>query len=902
MQVMVFLAALSALSGFEVVQEWDFQDQGALSAWQPNAHLTDVEHRDGALHARAIDWDPFFVCSGLELPATASQCVLVRLKADAAGTGQLYWTRHTAGRHGGFSSEKVTNFSVSASEIYQDIYIVPYWHHEKVIRQLRLDVYDGARFAIAYIAVLERQDATPVSHVRAWEAATGAPDDWLSLNNDRLLVSPPLQLPAAPIGWASLLLQSPVDTAITLDWSTHAMLGANSETVYARGDDNPRIYHVELHGHRQWEGLLAGLSIRVPAGADVNVRRISLAPEPDGPPEPAVRYFGFENGVNRAGRSESVLAQFTNLGGGEARLDQVRLETTPGLRVRGEVCCQGGPTIRNGEIMELRWRVTAEHPGAYPIVLRWSDTEPLQEAELVFSPAISLSAYYVPPPRPIETTHDILAYYFPGWDADAKWECIRHGAPIRKPLLGYYDEANPECVDWQIKWAVENGIRCFLVDWYWVDGAQSLLHWFEAYREARYRDLLDVAIMWANHNPPGSHSREDWRRVTQEWIDNYFTLDTYYHINGKPAIFLWDATILRNDLGGSAAVAEAFAESQEMARAAGHDGIEFIVLQHQVNAGDIAQWIREGYAGNTSYHEWGDAVDLAPAPSLGRYADIAATAPEAWVRRRKLSGTLAYYPVVDTGWDSRPWHGANARAFHGRSVPLFSELLASARAYCEAHDQSIVILGPLNEWGEGSYIEPNLEFGFGMYEAIREVFGIQPTEGWPVNVSHRDVGLGPYDFPPPPRTFSWSFDEDSEGWAAMMNITDFQAGDGLLCFTSISADPALVVSTRGLNAADYPRLHLRMKVTGPMPEAARAQLFWAIGDRAVTEAASLHFPLAAAGEFHDYVLDLDAHPRWRGRISMLRFDPCEFSDARICIDRIAFENAGGAARDETMRP
>lgn len=92
---------------------------------------------------------------------------------------------------------------------------------------------------------------------------------------------------------------------------------------------------------------------------------------------------------------------------------------------------------------------------------------------------------------------------------------MRRTAPIRKPMLGYYDEGNPECVDWQIKWAVENGISCFPGRLVLVcEGRQSLTHWFEAYRKARYRDYLKVAIMWANHNAPNTHSAEDWRKVT----------------------------------------------------------------------------------------------------------------------------------------------------------------------------------------------------------------------------------------------------------------------------------------------------------------------------------------------------------------------------------------------------
>ena len=57
------------------------------------------------------------------------------------------------------------------------------------------------------------------------------------------------------------------------------------------------------------------------------------------------------------------------------------------------------------------------------------------------------------------------------------------------------------------------------------------------------------------------------------------------------------------------------------------------------------------------------------------------------------------------------------------------------------------MLGPLNEGGEGSYIEPNNEFGFGMYEVIREELCKEPEGGFPVNYAPYEVGLGPYDLP-----------------------------------------------------------------------------------------------------------------------------------------------------------
>ena len=80
-----------------------------------------------------------------------------------------------------------------------------------------------------------------------------------------------------------------------------------------------------------------------------------------------------------------------------------------------------------------------------------------------------------------------------------------------------------------------------------------------------------------------------------------------------------------------------------------------------------------------------------------------------------------------------------------------------------------------------------------MYEAIREVFGEgSSTASWPENLSPRDVGIGPYDFPRAPQKTAWNFDADMEGWAAMMNVSTPVVAEGIMHFKTTSSDPALV--------------------------------------------------------------------------------------------------------------
>ena len=191
---------------------------------------------------------------------------------------------------------------------------------------------------------------------------------------------------------------------------------------------------------------------------------------------------------------------------------------------------------------------------------------------------------YVPEPQPVKSDVEITAIYYPGTEQMSEWDVIAGTCPERKPLLGWFDEGNPEAIDWQIKWAVEHGITSFCVDWYWNKGYRRLEHWLKGYYRAKYRGYLKWFMMYANHNQPGSHSTEDQIAVTKYWIDNYFKTPEYYTIDGKPAVCIWDAGNLDRDFIDEAAakgeklkpgegIKRAFAISERMVREAGLPGI-----------------------------------------------------------------------------------------------------------------------------------------------------------------------------------------------------------------------------------------------------------------------------------------------------------------------------------------
>lgn len=861
---------------------WTFDTPEEARAWQRNGHLDNVKVRGGILYADAVDWDPFFTCQSMSFEATPYQCVRIRIRSDRSGTCELFWSGTLSGRYGGFTPEKSVSFAIPGGEEWHEAVLFPGWHREGTIRQLRLDVFEGGRFAIDSIAVESWAQAAPDTTTYEWPQ-DAAP--WTEVPGTANRMAPPLRLDVSARGWASVTAVSDGEAGASLLWMSAADHGMKAEDFTLKGDGRPHTYNLELMANPAWKEIVA-LGVRLPAGA--RIEAVALSEAPAGPAEIELTYFGFENAVNRAGRECSILAQLTNSGGAEARNTNLRLTVPAGLRLVGEPV-QTVDRLDYADRAERTWRVVADAPGAYTVELAVEGDEPTAQAQsLTFLPAMEVAgADYVPEPRPIQTATDVCAYYFPGWESDAKWDCIRRVAPIRKPLLGYYDESNPECVDWQIKWARENGISCFLVDWYWSAGNQHLVHWFEAYRKARYRDRLKVAIMWANHNAPHTHSREDWRNVTREWIDRYFNLPAYYRIDGRPAVFIWAPDNIRHDLGNSAEVRAAFDESQRMARDAGYPGIHFVAMQAPRGEAHMRTLADEGYAGATSYHEWGNAEALAPQPRHWRYEDLVETAPQAWRTYHQVArrGGLAYYPVVDTGWDARPWHGAKSHVIGGRTPELFESLLRESRKFVERTRSPFVILAPLNEWGEGSYIEPAVEYDFAMYETVRRVFGVGDPQTWPVNIAPADVGRGPYDYPKRPPTTSWTWEDGTGGWRALMDVSDLRLEDRTLRFSTVRNDPALIVDTPGLRAAHADRFEVRMRCTGPLSQESTAQLFWTAGGP-THEAASIRIPLIADGQAHTYTADLAQHPLWRGPITGLRFDPCDAADVDVTIESI----------------
>jgi hypothetical protein len=475
------------------------------------------------------------------------------------------------------------------------------------------------------------------------------------------------------------------------------------------------------------------------------------------------------------------------------------------------------------------------------------------------------------------------AYIFPGWKQGVHygWQRI-HPYPEKRPVLGWYKEELPDVADWWIKWALEHGVTFFAYDWYWHLGKRQLEHGLhEAFLNARYQHMMKFSLLWANHNPPiasPEEAEQDLMNVTDYWIEQYFGRPNYLRIDGKPVIFIFSPWHFTNDLKGSDNVKRMLDRMRKRCEEKGVGGLYlvFCISTGRLEApiAEVERATEEGWDAVSTYAWVGYDRKYIP------FSEAAAGYKASW--QAVLDSTpLKMIVPISGGFDSRPWH-AQPTIRYDRTPEAFRKHLLDAKAVMDRDDRPpgvrMAIVEAWNEWGEGAYIEPNTEWGFGYLDAIRSVFTEAPERH--DDVTPRDLGLGPYDWDFTTRD-AWEFEREGEtgNWGGMMGLAEVRIQGGCLHGRTTTRDAAFAVAT-SFNARDHRYVLVRMRIS----KGEGGQLFWSGSRVRESEQASVRFELKADNQFHDYLLPVGENRLWRGTITRLRLDPGAEEDAEVAID------------------
>jgi hypothetical protein len=365
------------------------------------------------------------------------------------------------------------------------------------------------------------------------------------------------------------------------------------------------------------------------------------------------------------------------------------------------------------------------------------------------------------------STYDVAAYVWPSYTGDeprtrmfwpdgiGEWQTVLsatkkhsdHNWP-RKPLWGYCNEADPYVMEMQIDAAADHGVNVFIYDWYWYDRRPFLEQCLNnGYLKARNNDRVKFYLMWANHDVNNvwdkriSHvddniiwcadvDRKEFEIIAHRMIENYLTHPSYYTIDGKPVLMIYDLNKLVTGLGGVDQTAEAFAWFEEEAVKVGLEGIHFQLASWGVNTLDLSGVD----AGATTTPN--ETAKLIGFESQTHYQMVHYTDPDRdyldiipdMVREwGKMDDTydIPYFPHVSVGWDNNPRFQTFRPGVVKNNTPEnFRNALNLAREYVDAHPEQtrLVTINSWNEWTETSYLQPDDLYGYGYLEAVRSVF------------------------------------------------------------------------------------------------------------------------------------------------------------------------------------
>ncbi len=356
----------------------------------------------------------------------------------------------------------------------------------------------------------------------------------------------------------------------------------------------------------------------------------------------------------------------------------------------------------------------------------------------------------------VESSYDVAAYIWPSchegtvnkeilWpEGTGEWEIIKKGTPRfeghyqpKVPLWGYEMDDDPRVMEKWIDAATDHGVNVFIFDWYWFDGGpflESSLN--NGFLKAENNQKMKFYLMWANHDVrrnywnvhryqddtsqlwDGAVDLENFKIIVDRVIQRYFKQPNYYTIDKRPVFSVFSLGNLLEGLGGVEKAREALDYFRAETRKAGFPGLHIQLIGMGAPRKGVLETIDALGINSITKYNWGG-----PHPE-----DYIQWGVESLERRRQWDQALSipYFPNASIGWDDTPRFPAKGKkdVVHLNNPPeSFAAFLQKAKAYCDDHpgQPKLITVFSWNEWVEGSYLLPDMKYGFRHLEAVKEV-------------------------------------------------------------------------------------------------------------------------------------------------------------------------------------
>jgi len=359
----------------------------------------------------------------------------------------------------------------------------------------------------------------------------------------------------------------------------------------------------------------------------------------------------------------------------------------------------------------------------------------------------------------------VACYYFPNWGpvSTSEWSSVKFATPKfpghqqpKIPMWGYEDENDPAIMAKKIDSASDNGIDVFIFDWYYYDSATAQTpggkYLYRALEEgflgAANNSKLKFAILWCNHdvgNMKGAVRPQTFDEISDYVIEHYFKHPSYWKINGCPyfSIYQFNTLLQTFNYDTTSAVA-ALQRFRTKVKAAGFPDLHLDASLWALTGKNRDQFVKKFNINSLSTYVWVHHAALTQFPT-SEYSGVAEKYFSYVENGGGFNGLetpastiqVPYYLNVTMGWDasSRCKCTSSYWMSHQSPYPLgsvmvnntpyqFKKYLARAKSLTlskPANDR-IIMINSWNEWGEGSYLEPDMVNGMKYLNAVREVF------------------------------------------------------------------------------------------------------------------------------------------------------------------------------------
>lgn len=372
-------------------------------------------------------------------------------------------------------------------------------------------------------------------------------------------------------------------------------------------------------------------------------------------------------------------------------------------------------------------------------------------------------AFYLPQFYPTPYNDKYWGKGFTEWTNVAKAKPLfkRHYQPRIPADLGFYDLRLPEIREQQVELAKEAGIEGFCYWHYWMgNGKQLLSRVFDEVLASGKPDF-PFCLAWANHDwTTGTWDNNGEKQMIakqeypgeEDYINHFnsvlsaFKDRRYIQIDGKPIFLIFDPYFFKD-------VKKFIQLWQKLAKENGLKGIHFVAMTNNTTTivrkenGELGRALPNLKSSAKVYNDL-LALGFEGINSFGKSrAEMLFAGKYRRLLRFFLQKHLSFlpaikynypkvvkkffapedawenvYPSVLPQWDRTPRVGSGEGIFVNSTPENFKKHMDDAIELIKnkKDEHKILFLRSWNEWGEGNYIEPDLKYGHGFLNAIKE--------------------------------------------------------------------------------------------------------------------------------------------------------------------------------------